>query len=218
MSRTETAELQTQRLKLNSSAAWVELYEIRYSATNCYRITSNTAPITFGGYVYSPFPMARAELERSNEGDVIDVIVECANVEMLQSTVRLTDLKGAVVNLTCVNTGDLTSGYTDRFVLRNIVKGSGIMCSIVLGQVNAFDVDFPGNRFNRSRCRWLPQYGGTECGYDTTRSGALSTCDGTLNGANGCAAHGTDEVNAGKARLHPLRFGGHPSLAKGPYA
>lgn len=55
-------------------------------------------------------------------------------------------------------------------------------------------------RVSRTHCQHA--YGRAGCGYDTTRGGALQSCDFTLEGANGCYVHGDDEEAAGRPNLH----------------
>jgi len=219
MPSTETANLQTARLTLNSTETWAECWELRTGSSNGYFVTSNNEAVTFAGVTYSPFPMTRAAIEKTQAGDITEITVEIANVDRVMGGLTAS-MNGCVVILRIVNTANLatsTDCYTERFTVRTVDINEA-SCVLHLGAINPYSLDVPSNRFQRGRCRWLPRYGGAECGYDTTRSGALSTCDGTLNGANGCVAHGTDEVNAGKPRIHPLRFGAWPSILKGSFA
>lgn len=221
MSASETANLQSQRLLLNSSDTWAELWEIRYdpNGINGYFVTSNSEAITFAGVTYSPFPIARAEIVKDQAGNVQEVQVSVANVSRVMGG-QVANLNGCTVILRIVNTANVATAadcYTERFTVQGIDIDEA-NCVLHLGAVNPYSLDFPGNRFQRGRCRWLPRYGGTECGYDATRSGALADCDGTLDGANGCIAHGTDELSAGRPRIHPLRFGAFPGILKGPFA
>lgn len=216
---TEAAALQSARLTLNTSSTWAELWTVQVSDSTARRVTSNTESITFDGHTFTPYPISRTEITRGSKGEITSasVVVPCLST---QDYSRLSDLRGRRVTLQQVNTatlGDSSNCYQYVFVVQSVVVRD-FLATVILGQTNLNTISIPAQRINRTRCRWLPAYGGTECGYDTTRSGALSSCDGTLNGANGCTAHGTDEVAAGRARLHPLRFGGEPDVAKGPYA
>lgn len=64
-----------------------------------------------------------------------------------------------------------------------------------LGAENTLARTFPARRQNKDFCAW--RYKSADCGY----TGLLATCDLTLQGANGCAAH----ANA-------INFGGCPGL------
>jgi hypothetical protein len=71
---------------------------------------------------------------------------------------------------------------------------------LTCGRTALAQAKFPGRRISRTHCQH--KYGSVGCGYDTTRSGALQTCDFTLDGANGCYVHGDDEEDAGLENRH----------------
>lgn len=216
---TESTALQGARLTLNSSATWAELWTVQVTDSTARRITSNTESVTFDGYTFTPYPISRAEITRGSKGEITSVSIVVPCLTQIDYS-RLSDLRGRRAMLQQVNTAALSSSsncYQYNFIIQSVVVRD-FLATVVLGGTNLNTISVPAQRINRTRCRWLPRYGEAECGYDTTRSGALSSCDGTLDGANGCTAHGTDEVAAGRARLHPLRFGGEPDVAKGPYA
>ena len=204
--------------KLHTSSAWVELWELRLNATQVANLTGHTAAVVFGGITYSPFPISRAEFTTDNEGNLIDTTVAVSNVDRAAQVLLDADyFRGYTAIWRLTNTAliaDSAAVITERFRI-GAVDLDPIWVTFHLGHVNLIDVGFPGSRFLRSRCRWV--YGSTDCGYDTTRSGAIATCDKTLNGANGCTFHGDEEVTNGKTRRHPLRYGGCPGIPRGPY-
>ena len=211
---TEATALQTQRIKLSNDGTWVELWTVQTTSTTALYITSNPESVTFNGHSYDPFPMTRADIVRDSDGNISDLSVTVANVGR-EMTNAVSGLRGNSVALDITNTNALTVSYSYTFVVKDVII-TDIAATLRLGSVNLLTLDFPRERFMRTRCSWV--FGSTGCGYDTARSGALTTCDQTLNGANGCVAHGDDEVAAGRARLHPLRFRGYPGLMKGPFA
>lgn len=216
MTATETNDLRIFRNELNSTAAWIELWEVRASDTEVFNITSNLETVLFDSVTYYPFPITRAEIDRDSVGNITDVRVSIANIDRLvQARIETGELLGRTVILRLVNSAILATAanaYTERFEILD-ATATDIAVTFRLGKTNLFDKPFPANRFTRTRCGWV--YGGAECGYDTTRSGALSTCAKTLAD---CTLHGDDEATAGKPRHHPLRFGGFPGIMKGPYA
>lgn len=216
---TEANALQMARLALNTSSTWAELWTVEISDSVARRVTSNTESITFDGYTFTPYPISRAEIVRGSKGEITSasVVIPCMSVADYN---YFSGMRGRRVKLQQVNTAILSSSsncYQYSFVVNSIIVRD-FLATVIMGLTNLNTISIPAQRINRTRCRWLPAYGETECGYDATRSGALASCDGTLDGANGCSAHGDDEVAAGRARLHPLRFGGEPDVAKGPYA
>lgn len=81
------------------------------------------------------------------------------------------------------------------------VVGAAVKGNVVtwtLGDDNPLASPFPRRRQLMDRCSW--RYKSGNCGY----VGAMSSCDLTLNGSNGCAAHDND-----------LRFGGFPGINRG---
>lgn len=209
---TESAIIAAERIKLNNDGAWVELWTIQTGASTAMYVTSNNQAVTFGGNSYKPYPMTRAEIERDSDGNISDVTVTVSNVGR-EITTNASALRGKSVALNITNTNALSTSYSYTFTIKDITI-SDVFATIHLGSVNLLTLDFPRERFMRTRCGWV--FGSAGCGYDTTRSGALTTCDQTENGANGCVVHGDDEVSAGRARLHPLRFRGFPGIMKGP--
>lgn len=209
--------------KLHTVSTWHELWEVRIETAvgTVANIVGHTSAVVFDGVTYQPFPISRAEFTVSNDGTLVDTTVTISNVDRaVQSLLETSDnyFRGQTVIYRLVNSATLattTAVITERFRV-GMVELSPITATFHLGHVNLYDQTFPGNRFIRGRCRWV--YGSADCGYDKTQSGAISaSCDKTLNGAAGCTAHGANEVTNGKPRLHPLRFGGFPSIPRGPY-
>jgi hypothetical protein len=65
-----------------------------------------------------------------------------------------------------------------------------------LGAENPLTLPVPSRVQLRDRCSW--RYKGENCGY----SGAITSCDLSLEGENGCSAHDNQE-----------RFGGYPGIS-----
>lgn len=68
-------------------------------------------------------------------------------------------------------------------------------CTFTLGAENNLSKTFPRRRQARDFCQW--RYKSEECGY----TGSMPTCDQSLRGTNGCAAHN-----------NVIRFGGFPGI------
>ena len=95
-----------------------------------------------------------------------------------------------------VNAGALTQGpeITEYFEVIT-ASAENFRCSFGLGADSEVMKTFPRRRQTKDFCQW--RYKGKQCGY----TGALATCDLTLQGPNGCAAHN-----------NTIRFGGYPGL------
>jgi lambda family phage minor tail protein L len=103
---------------------------------------------------------------------------------------------GFTVRLIIVNSGNITQPpeIVETFsVIQTSAKNYDI--TFTLGTENPLTRRFPFRRQFRDRCQW--RYKGPECGYN----GPLPSCDFTLFGINGCAAHNNDP-----------RFGGFPGI------
>jgi lambda family phage minor tail protein L len=201
---------------MNTTASWLYLWEIRSSDSEAFYLTDNNESVVFAGTTYFPFPISKPQIERDSEGNITDITVAVSNIDRsISAKLENGGLLGQTVILRIVNSAFLatsTDAYTHRFKIMDATCDD-LWATFRLGQTNLFTVQFPSNRFMRTRCRW--RYGSTECGYNTARSGALVTCAKTLDD---CDDHGDDEVTAGLTRMHPLRFGGFPSIMKGPFA
>lgn len=75
-------------------------------------------------------------------------------------------------------------------------SAANYVCTFELGVESTLARNFPRRRQTRDFCQWRYKQPGT-CGY----TGNLPTCDLTLQGPNGCAAHG-----------NTIRFGAYPGI------
>ena len=207
-------------MKLHTASSWVELWEIRTTdadPTPAYLIAAHPTAIVFGGRTYSPFPVQRSEESEDTEGTIPEVTLTVANIDRAIQQVIAAGLRGKVVVRRKVNTahlGTATNAIVDRYRILS-ADCSDVAATIKLGVMNPITRDFPGRRYQRNRCDL--DYGGALCGYDTTRSGAIASCDRTLLGSNGCRVHGDDEQAAGIPRQHAQNYGGEPAIPRGPF-
>lgn len=74
-------------------------------------------------------------------------------------------------------------------------SANGYTIDWTLGTKNMLGKQFPNRRQLKNRCSW--QYKSPECGY----SGAMTSCDYSMNGDNGCLAHSNTK-----------NFGGFPGI------
>lgn len=113
---------------------------------------------------------------------------------------RMQEYAGGVgfeVEMMIVNTDNLEQPPEVAETFRVIsASSSDYIVSFTLGAENPLALRFPFYSQHRDRCRW--RYKDAQCGY----SGGMESCDLSLQGPNGCAAHGNER-----------RFGGFPGLA-----
>ena len=222
MPTTITGALIEQAMALHGGGSWVDLWEIRIGTsdpTDAFLICEHPTPITFDGQTYEPFPIRRDEDTVGLDGNVAETKVTVSNIDRaIQARLQVGELLGATAVRRLVNTSALASGANvlrfDYTILSADV--SDVAAVFTLGIANPVNRDFPSRRYQRNRCDHV--YGGPACGYDTTRAGAIATCDRSVLGAIGCTAHGDDEEAAGLPRRHPMNFNGEPSILRGPYA
>ncbi|KAA5604429.1 hypothetical protein F1188_16355 [Roseospira marina] len=103
---------------------------------------------------------------------------------------------GFEARILVINSGalDAPPEISERF---KVIQASirSFVVSFTLGAENPLTMRCPTRLQYRDRCPW--RYKGPQCGY----AGDMPSCDYTLQGDNGCAAHGNN-----------LRFGGFPGL------
>lgn len=105
---------------------------------------------------------------------------------------------GFEVRVMVINTGNLEQP-PEAVETFKVIKASvkDYVVTFTLGAENPLTLRFPRRLQFRDRCGW--RYRSNECGY----TGALPTCDYTLQGDNGCAIHGMT-----------ANFGGFPGLVR----
>lgn len=159
-------------------------------------VVNNNENITYKSQLYTAFPFDLSI--RQESGGVPEITLQAADYQSVLIQ-HLNDLSGATGSqfiMRVVNSGNL-SGDAELEETLELTSSSAnnFSVSLTLGAESALRKNFPTSIQMRDRCRW--RYKGTECGY----VGALPTCDLTLQGPNGCAAH-TNTPN----------FGGFPGL------
>lgn len=188
--------------RIASNVAFVPLLEIHVlnPATNevveVIRYARNSEDITFESNVYLK---GAFDLDmKQGAGEIGDVTVSIKDyTRAVQS--RMQDYGGGVgfpVTITIVNTGNLAQAAEIQETYKVVAaKSKGYDVEFVLGAENPLTMRFPRRLQARNRCPWA--YKGARCGY----SGPLTTCDFSLQGPNGCAAHDNTE-----------RFGAFPGV------
>lgn len=158
---------------------------------------NNTETVSFNGNVYDP---ASFELDFKQEaGAPAQVTVKIKDFTR-QLQARMQEYGGGIgfnVTMIVLNAGNLTQPpeVIEYFQVTNANVDQYIV-TFMLGVENALNFTFPRRRQLRDFCSWRYKDADT-CKY----SGALPTCDLTLQGPNGCAAH-NNSVN----------FGGFPGI------
>ena len=214
---TLTGQLAIEKNKLASTSAWIMLVEVQLDATTAVRLAANyDAPVTFQGVTWYPFNVEVGALKSSTDGAIQGAEIKASNV----TRVFMSYLDaGQIVGKRCriwIYSVAAADGYASDFVVTDATASDRDL-AIAIGLPNPAGQPAPSERFLRDTCRYLSEYGDSlkRCGYDKTLAGALASCDGTLDGANGCAAHGADETARGIFATHPGRFGAFQGLPQG---
>ena len=199
MARDLHADMKIAKNLIASDKAWIVLFEISVSDIEIFRLTNNEEAVTFNSLVYSPFPIMMETMEESGQGDLPYINVTVSNVER-------------VLN----NYMEQRNGLLDQKVKMQLVNEANLIndaASITfrLSHHPFFEIDMPHQRFYRGRCRWA--FKSTQCGW-TALATDSDTCDKTLDGANGCQAHGDTTTADGGTASHPARFGGFPGIPR----
>lgn len=159
-------------------------------------VARNSEDITFQGDVYQA---GAYEVDVKREAGALPNI--SVNVVDYTRAIqgRMQEYGGGVgfgVDILVVNSGNLNQPpeMNEHFTVVG-ARSQTYSVEFSLGAENPLTRRFPFRYQFRDRCQWL--YKGAECGY----TGALPTCDYSLDGPNGCGAHNNVE-----------RFGAFPGI------
>lgn len=182
------------------------------------RLISSSSQLQYRGNTYYPFPITHRGMEENLEGDTRGLSVTASNVSREVSTYleQYDGLIGQPARVICTTREAAESG-DDRAAIQQdfrVTQCSATADTITwkLDDLNLYNDSFPAQRCHRTFCRW--QYRSAQCGYSVPESSGqyLASCDKTLDGPNGCKAHGVSEAAANLEEIHPGRFGGFPGI------
>lgn len=221
--RTLTPAVVADKNKLAQAQPWVFLVELDLDGVNAFRVAANyDDTITYQGVPWYPARLEVGVTKRSADGRIDDATLKISHVsrrlinyldgvQILSRGVRL-------IVLDVAEAADPDAGVEDVYSAQALeVLDSELVCRI--GVANPLQLPVPAERFGRSLCRYLHEYGdpAKRCRYDSSLAGALLSCDGTFDGANGCVVHGLDELARGLLPEHPRQYGGQPGIPKGSF-
>ena len=195
---------------------WLYEVEVPTSPPTRYRFIRDNQSVTFRGNVYSPFPITHDETRSDNRGNLPTVSLTASNVsrELMSNMNTYGGLVGQPVRIIIVHALTIPTGKSvwehDYKIVTSTANDKAVTAT--LGDLSLYDAKIPAQRMMRFYCRH--QYMDAYCGYavDSSDANFLASCDKSLDGANGCKAHGVSEVAAGLPSLHPERFGGFPGI------
>ncbi len=205
---------------VHSDKAWIFLFDVNVGSSEIARFTNNTTSVSWNSETYQPYPMAAPEVPEQLETNTETFSLTIFNVDqVLTDRLRDDEIQGQEITITIIHEDDIGAATFARQVTATMLaaqaeRQTGAV-TLTIGATNWLRTIL-GRRFLRLRCRHvfgLVRSDGSlgPCGYDSARSGALTTCERTYAD---CVAHGTDEANAGLFNAHPLNFGGEPDLPR----
>lgn len=162
-------------------------------------LVANDEPVTIDGELYDPAPF---DIDASESQDALPVVRVSIRDQSQQVHNYLEAFEGGVgfkVDLIVVMAESGTTTYSDPELIEyfDVVGASAADYNISweLGVENPLNINFPRRVQYRDQCSF--RYKDESCGY----SGPLPSCDLTLDGPNGCRAHGNQD-----------RYGGFPGM------
>lgn len=192
------------RSKLASGDAWLLLIDVNWQGQHL-RLVRNVDDVTFdagdgaGPQTYSKFNFD-LEVELPSGNQLSSMALKCSNVMgLLQNEIeQYSGAVGATVGIYVVNTahpGGEAELAMSTTILQTDVTAEQV--SFKLGPPAPQRQLFPRFLYRANFCIWVTHYRGKQCGY----VGQIATCDGTLDGPNGCKVH-----------LNTPRFGAFPGI------
>lgn len=185
--------------RISSEKVWLILLDIFVTDPNTrqvvetLRIVRNNENVTFGvdesglPVVYQAGNFEFNIDQRQNSAPSVSITAQ-DQIGFIQS--RMEAVAGGVlseVQMTVISTDSDDTDITgdpemqERFQIVNSSVKDGVV-TFELGSENPLGINFPKHRQWQDRCAW--RFKGYGCGY----TGAVSTCDYSKNGPNGCAA------------------------------
>jgi phage-related protein len=191
--------------KIASAVAFVPLLEIKIvdpitqELVETVYYANNPVAINFQGNTYLAAAFTFQKRTSSGSLGEMSLTVKDYTQALKQRMEAYGGGVGFEVKVLVINTGNLNQP-PEIEELFSIISAStkGYDVQFTLGAENPLTVRFPRRMQNRDRCPWI--YKGPECKY----AGALPTCDYSLQGPNGCAAHN-----------NTLNFGAFPGIRNG---
>lgn len=205
--KTLSSTLSKQKNKLHTDKAWAHLFIVQITSTEALYLTNHSEQIAYDSHLYKPFPVSVGDIVEDSKGNLSSIPLTVSNINRMMMAYMETEdaLLGNEVKIYLVNKVD--TSVVINLGTYEILEASADqnVASFILGHYNFFILNFPRNRFIRSRCRWV--YKSDQCKYDA----GIATCDKTLEGAIGCTMHSDGSLGA----LQRERFGGFPGIPAG---
>jgi phage-related protein len=176
--------------RLSSDTPWLICLDIDVvdphtsDVVETLHVVRNTEPITFNGFEYAPASFDIELKEESGAQQSIKLTMRDYTLAVQQRMQNYGGGVGFTVTIMVVN-GDALAQPPEVVEYFEVVsaEASNYACAFTLGAENNITKTFPRRRQTKDYCQW--RYKSEECAY----TGSMPSCDLSLKGANGCAAH-----------------------------
>jgi phage-related protein len=188
--------------RLSSDVPWLIMLDVdvvdpaTLAVVETMHLVRNVDPVTYNGVTYQPASFDVELKTSAGEQSTINLSIRDYTLAVQK---KMQDYGGGVgfnVTIMVVNAGNLTQSpeVIEYFQVVG-AETANYVCSFTLGAENYITKAFPRRRQTKDFCQF--RYKGSECGY----TGPLPSCDLSLKGPNGCAAHN-----------NIIHFGAYPGI------
>ncbi len=227
----------TRKNQLHQPQPWVWLIELDVTVSGGtltgFRVCSGNANLTVGGLLYYAYPISVGVERRDVNGQLPQIEMTIGNATRdIIAHIEAGNVLDRSVKIKAVFADDLANVVDFGRASIMSARVAQATATLSLGSYLMRDANIPARFWLRGRCQFI--YAGTQCAFN--RSAAVpwsataagiafisshagfnaATCDLTLSGSNGCTVHGQCESAMGLYASHPLRFGGSPTIPRGP--
>jgi phage-related protein len=165
----------------------------------------------FGSQTFTAFPFELDVVEETSQGQLPSVNLKVSNVNLaLQALMETYDGGvGSTITMYVVDTANPT-GESDLSMVFQATEAFSDpnWITFTLGAESPLRRLFPRFLFIANHCIWLIAYKGENCLY----AGGLASCDGTLDGPNGCRVHANQGRYGGVPGVDSAGFRGASSI------
>src|SRR5688572_331969 len=178
MPETIVSGLIDRKNQMHNLEPFIWLAEVDLDGVNGMRICGYDANISWGGFVWSPFPIKIGVIGRDAEGNIASLEITISNLSReISSYLRAGGVLDRIWTLRLVNTLHLSTFIPWGEWTVQDAQLQLPHCVLRLGQYNLMDAPLPGRVQNRVKCDNL--FGDAECGYP---KGITNLISGTFPG------------------------------------
>ncbi len=193
--------------KLAGSAAHIVVLEIDEvdgagNVIQTHRICNNDEPMTIDGNTFVAIPFAiTAKYEAGGLPEVAITIQDALGAfrDLMREYSGGVGFPVRVIGVLATDAATSEIVVVENYKIMH-TSTAGVSVTVTIGDRNVLNDRWPNRIQRQERCPWV--FKGEYCGY----AGALSTCDYTLQGANGCASHDNTANFGGFPGILPRNF------------